>query len=63
MKTRTKQLLDMAVEQAMSRLEEYTPADLNALIKALSTPEKPEVETPQKKLSGFITNNLTKSGY
>lgn len=59
MNNKTKRLLDLALQEAENRISEYTPADLNALIKALSTVEKPEQEVPVKKLTGF----LTKSGY
>ncbi len=59
MNNKTRRLLDLALQEAENRISEYTPADLNNLIKALSTVEKPEQVEPVKKLTGF----LTKSGY
>jgi hypothetical protein len=62
MTDKAKRLLDLALDEAALRLSDYSPSDLNALIKALSVSskdrEKAEVQ-PVKKLSGFISSNLT----
>jgi hypothetical protein len=62
MTDKAKRLLDLAIDEATLRLKDYNPSDLNALIKALSDSTKDKEKTevqPVKKLSGFISSNLT----
>lgn len=56
------QLLKLALQEATSRIADYTPADLNSLIKTLLASTKAE-EGPALeplKLKGFLEENLIK---
>lgn len=54
------ELLDLAINAAACRIADYTPADLNALIKTLIVFKKEEVEPPVEvpRLKGFLEQNL-----
>ena len=58
----TDQLLKLAINEATSKISDYTPSDLNTLIKTLLSAKKEEetitIETP--KLKGFLEDNLIK---
>ncbi len=54
------QLLKLAISEATSKISDYTPADLNALIKTLLGAKKEEEQVIVPKLKGFLEENLVK---
>ena len=58
MKTDPQQLLDLAYKQVAVRIEEFSPGDLNALIKTLNSIKKEDEPTVKAStVGGFLARN------
>jgi hypothetical protein len=56
--TTAQKLLELAYDQAQARIADFSPGDLNALIKTLSAIKKEEEpEKPAASLGGFIAKH------